>query len=111
MSRVAAARLCPHLAGDEVDLVMHDDDCRRRQFQIAHRRAHRVTALVHIGHRFQDQRLAPSERAFRYGAVIARTKRSEAIAFRYRISRHEADIVAVPRIFFAGVAQPGDEKR
>jgi len=26
MPRIAAARFCPHLAGDEVDLVMHHDD-------------------------------------------------------------------------------------
>src|SRR5262249_49063439 len=50
------------------------------------------------------------QHTFRNHAVIARPERTEAVAFANRVSHHEADIVAMARVFIAGIAQPGDQQ-
>src|SRR5213082_170654 len=90
---------------------MNDDEGGKRQFVKPHGRADGKTAFVHVGHGLEEMDLAPGKHALADDAVKARTPRSEGVASVNHIDSHEARIVPVARIFRAGIAEPGDEKR
>src|SRR5439155_25114252 len=105
----AAAALDPDLAGPQVELVMDDDDVRRRDLIKAHRRQHRLAGIVHEGLRPQQQAPLPGDHPLGELALEAVAKRRKAVAPGDRLGRHEADIVAVAGIARARIAEPDDQ--
>ncbi len=109
--RDAAADLHPHLAGRQLKLVLeHHDVGELRQLVEVHRLRHRVAGLVHIGARHQQQNLLASQRAFGCDTLKTAAPRREAVALGNGLDGHEADVVPVVSILFAGISQP-DEKQ
>ena len=75
-----------------------------------HRLGDRMSGFVHEGPGQQQLHALAAERAFRRHALKAAAPRREAVALGNGVDRHEADVVAVASILFAGISQP-DEKQ
>ena len=106
----AAAGLHPHLARRQVDLVMDDEHVGRRELVEAHRLADGAARLVHVGERLEKEHLLARQRSFGDLAVEAPPPRAEPVTAVNRIGGHEADIVPVPGVVRARIAEAGNEE-
>src|SRR5690606_21962444 len=71
--------------------------------------ADRAAGLVHEGLGLEDENALGVEHAFADLALEAPARSGEAMAADDGIHRHEADIVPVPGVFRAGVAEAGKQ--
>ena len=109
MTGVAAADLYPRLARGEVQLVVNDDDRLQVELEEPHRVADAAAGIVHVGERHQQGDALALDRAVGDRALKARPERADAVRIRDPLDRHEADVVAVARVFRAGIAEAGEE--
>src|SRR6187399_1895775 len=75
-----------------------------------HRLGNRMSGFVHESPGQQQLHALAAERTFRRHTLKAAAPRREAVALGDGADRHEADVVAVASILFAGISQP-DEKQ
>jgi len=93
----------------EIDLVVEHIDVAHRDFEEALRLADRAPALVHEGRRLQQHDAIAAEAQLRRLALKAPAPRAGVVARSNTVDRHEADVVAMARVFLARVAQSDEE--
>ena len=102
-----ALRAHADLAGRQVELVVDHDQVRCWNSVAPEDLRHRSAAIVHEARLHEDH--TPSlEHTFR-GAGELRVTELDAQLAREAVHRPEADIVPVPRVLVAGVADPDDD--
>src|SRR5262245_40637642 len=106
----AAAGLDPHLAGREVDLVVHHHDVGEPELVEMRGFRHRAARLVHVGAGQQQQRALAAERPLGRHALKAPPPRTDAMALGDRVDRRETDIVSVAGVARTGIAEPDEEQ-
>ncbi len=106
MARVSAAALDPQLAGGQIQLVVKHHHVLWRNFVEPRRRRRRAPGVVHVGHRFEDQYLAPGDRSLGRLSLKARAIGTEAVMFDDGIDGHEPDVVTVRGISRTRIAEP-----
>ena len=75
----------------------------------AHRLADAAAGFVHEGLRHQQRDAVAADRAVGDEALEARAERADAMRGGDRLDRHEADVVAVPGVARARIAEAGDQ--
>src|SRR6266436_3446960 len=96
MAGVSAASLHPQLSGSQIDLVMNDDDFRRRNLEEPRCFNYRLARSIHKGLRFQEEPALAVDRTLCELALETVAKTRETVAPCNRLDCHEADIVPVP---------------
>ena len=104
-----AARLHPHLAGREIELVMEHHHVGEIELVEAHRLADGAARRVHEGPGLEQQHLLIAELAFGGGALEALAPGGKAMRRGDGVDRHEAHIVTVERVFRPGIAEADEE--
>ena len=84
---------------------MKDGDIGGCEFVEAHRLAHGLAAEVHEGHGFEQDDARAVQRALRDHALKLGAPRAKAVILGDAVERHEADVVAVPLVFRARIAE------
>ena len=101
---MAATLLQPAFSGGQVQLVMEDHDIVRRQLPEIDRRPDRLARQVHEGLGLQEHHLLGPQPALADQPLMRALPRPEAMVGGDPLHRHEADVVAVGRIFRARIA-------
>ena len=107
--RHPAAGLDAELAGGEVELVVADHDLRERQLEEADRLGDRVAGVVHEGLRLEQQHPLVTEMALAEQAG-ERCARARNMSARDRVGRHETEVVPVPGVAGAWIAEPDEQQ-
>src|SRR3546814_14301109 len=102
---MATAGLDADLAGGKVEFVMQHDDLLRRDLEEMRRFTDRLAGQVHVGLRLQRQCLGAAEDALGQFAVEPLAEGLETVLFGARIDRPEADVLPLPPLLGAGLAQ------
>ena len=105
MPRMPAARLAAQLAGGEVNLVMKHGHICAVELVEPHGLPNRLARLVHEGCGFQQHDLLRAQAAFADLPLKLRFPRPKPVILRHSVQRHEANIMPVARIFYAGIAE------
>src|SRR5262245_17430084 len=106
---IAAARLHPHFAGDQIELVVKDQHIGVRELEEALRILHRAAAIVHVGVRFQKQDAVSGDAALAGKAMEALSPAPQIVACGDAINGHEAHVVAMARVGRARIAEADKE--
>ena len=106
----APARLHAEAARREIDLIIEDDDVRGGDLVEARRFGNGVAAVVVECLRLHQQRTHAGDSAFGDFAAKLFLPGPEAMRARDPLHGHEADIVAVARIFRARIAETDEEQ-
>src|SRR4051812_42424109 len=109
MSRQAAADAYLHLHRREVEFIVKDRKGVHVELVEAQRLLNRVTAVVHECLRFEEQHALAADAAFADQAPELLRPWTEAVRLRDHVGAHEADVVALHRIFGARIAEPDPE--
>src|SRR3989338_3101846 len=109
MPRMAAALFHPRLAGGEVQLFMQDGDIGGGEVVETRSLGHRLPRQVHEGFGLQQDDLFITQTALAGQSLKSALPRTKAVVGGDAVQRHEADVVAVGRIFRAGIAQAHKE--
>ena len=105
-----AAHLEAHVLPREIELVVHDDELRRRHLQERRRRLHAVAGQVHVGLGLEEHDRLPGELPLRPEAVPLLAKLRPALRAAERVDHHEADVVPLPLVLAPGIAETDDEE-
>jgi hypothetical protein len=108
--RRAAAALHAQLAGREVELVMEGPDRVGRDLVEGGGGLHRIAAAVHVGERLEGEDPGAADHPLRDLALEALAPGGEAVARGDGVERHEADVVALPRMFLPRIAEADPEQ-
>src|SRR6202521_4615911 len=97
------------LAGSEVEFVVEDVDVALCDLEIAARLADRAAAVVHEGLRLQQHHALARDRALAGEAMEALLPGAQSVPLGDAVDRHEADVVAMPGVLAARVAETDEE--
>src|SRR5436190_21357376 len=106
---VAAPGLQLDLGRRQVELVVEDVDVAFRNLEIAARLANRAAAVVHEGLRLQQHHALARNGTLAGEAMEALLPRAQSMPLGDALDRHETDVVALPRILAARVAETDEE--
>src|SRR5437868_10388760 len=106
---VAAPGLHLELGRHQVELVVEDVDVAFRNLQIAARLADRAAAVVHEGLRLQQHHALARNGTLAGEAMEALLPRAQSMPLGDALDRHETDVVALPRMLAARVAETDEE--
>ena len=105
----SAADLHLDLEGREIELVVEDGKRIHVELVEAQRLGDRFAAVVHEGLRLEQQDALAADAALRDQAAEFLLPGAEIVHFHYEVRCHEADIVALKRIFGAGITEADPE--
>lgn len=107
-ARRESGPVCPR--GD-IQIIMDDDDIRRRELIELHERLHRGTGAIHMGIRFYEERFFRTESALCdfCGHFLVSGKDSEAAFPLQEIHAQESRVVARLLVFFPWIAETDDQ--
>src|SRR5207245_3080986 len=105
------ASTAPRLQAPEVEVafVVHDEDRVRLDLEVARSGLHGAPGVVHVGLRLQERDLVPVDANLGELPVELALPRA-VVAARKLVDDQPADVVTVPCIFAAGVAETDDEQ-
>lgn len=105
MARMSAALFHPAFARGKVKLVMKDHQIGGGELVEAHGLAHRLAREVHEGFGFEERQFFLPQTALGDQPLKAAFPWAEAVIRRDAVQCHEADIVAVARVFRPRIAE------
>src|ERR1700690_3969355 len=109
MTCVGSADFHAHLGRRKFDFVMEDHEVGQIGRRVVEGFLHRSSRLVHEGFRAKQDDLLVIDGAFRRLALKAAAPWCKTMTPRDLIDGHEADVVAVMRVFRAGIAETNKE--
>jgi len=109
MTGSSAADLHLHLEGREIELVMEDGERVHVELVEAQRLGDGFAAVVHEGLRLKQQDALSSDAALRYQTAKFLLPRTDIVHFGQDVVVHEANIVALQRIFGAWITKTDPE--
>ena len=109
MTGIAAADLHAEFRRWKIEFVVEDRDVAERDLEEPHGIRHRPSGFVHVGLRLEEDDLLARDRCLGRIGLEALSPGRRPVDARDFVHRHETDIVTVPGIAGAGIAE-SDEK-